>query len=109
MESITVHVLLYPSLEIKGDFLAFTSYNILGQGGSLEGAKRSAESVVLNFLDVYADRRVELPRPALKNIREITDLLRDVSSGARIIEDEKRIKEFEDLPKLIFEFYRLDN
>lgn len=96
MEPITVKVCIEPSASLQGIFLGFSSYELMGQGHKRdrESAKRSVESVIVNYLDVFVRRGQELPQP-------------DPHFSVKGFVLEERVKrQYEGLPTLIFEYYR---
>jgi len=100
MDPIKIQALITPS-EIRGQYLAHTSYGILGQGEGSDGAKESAQSVIVTYLGAYADQDQPFPSPP-------TDVSTRIPSGRTMIEDGVIEREPEQgLPKLVFEFFRL--
>ncbi len=110
--SIALPTLIYPALEIPGDWLAYTpAYELMGQGSSYQGAKESIESVIINYLDVYSRRRIELPLPKTQRPDEgfqdhINRYLSHLPS-TKFVKDETRSVHPSDLPELVFEYFRI--
>lgn len=93
MEPITVRVLIDHAPDIKGEFLGLTSYNLYGQG-DFNSVKKSAESVIVNYLDCFSRLGQPVPQPH-------EDL---PVTGFQL--EERVERHYDGLPPLIFEFYR---
>lgn len=93
MKPILVKVRIEPAACIKKEFVAYTNYDVMGQG-DFQSVKNSARSVIRNHLDAFACRGRELPLPNQNFLVKGYTL------------EERVERQYEGLPPLIFEFYR---
>ncbi|GEM_PF-3619826 len=62
-QTINVQSLLQASTEIPGHYVAFTTYDLCGEGRGMQEAKQSAIAVIRSYLGFYAKSQRELPLP----------------------------------------------
>ncbi|HLC70503.1 MAG TPA: hypothetical protein VJI32_00735 [Candidatus Nanoarchaeia archaeon] len=90
MEPIVITVCIEPSAQLPGQFLAFSNYELMAQGGGYYNCQRSFESVVRDFLTHCPSS--ELPLPGYFSVQGF------------FLEDTVE-RQYKGLPPLVFKYY----
>ena len=111
-ESITLPVLVYPSQNLPGEWLAYSpGYKLMGQGGSYKEAKESIESVIINYLDVFSRSRIALPLPETsrpdEGFKDFINKYREDFLSTEWTKDETKPVRFSGMPELVFEYFKV--
>ncbi len=73
--------------------------------------RNPAESVIVSYLDVFARRGADLPQPErqLNSVDEVAEAFLDfIPEHVKVVRDETVTTEYEGLPKLVFDFYQVN-
>ena len=110
MKPIKVQALVVPTEDVEGEYLAFSTYDLVGQGDTPDRAKTNIEAVVYQHLLAYIEQSQPIPQPnkQLEGVEEITNYVKEhIQEGVTVVMNGiRKVESKNSVPELIFEFYK---